>query len=246
MSVIGHVHSVETCGTVDGPGIRFIIFLQGCMMRCKYCHNRDTWDLEGGKDMSVDELMAELLQYRHFMNASGGGITISGGEAMLQPEFVKAMFEACRQEGIHTCLDTNGFVRRIDESTKAVLDVADLVLLDIKQMDNKKHIDLTHVSNKYTIDFANYLAEQNQAAYLRYVVVPGYTDSLEDAEKLGKFIEPMKNIEKIEMLPYHELGKHKWTAMGEIYPLDGVRPPSHDTMEDIQKVLLKYHNNVIF
>ena len=111
-------------------------------MRCKYCHNRDTWDLDGGKETSVEELMTELLQYRHFMNASGGGITISGGEAMLQPEFVKAMFEACRLEGIHTCLDTNGFVRRIDESTKAVLNLADLVLLDIKQMDNKKHIDL--------------------------------------------------------------------------------------------------------
>lgn len=246
MSVIGHVHSIETCGTVDGPGIRFIIFLQGCLMRCKYCHNRDTWDLEGGKETTVEELMTELLQYRHFMNASGGGVTISGGEAMLQPEFVKAMFEACRLEGIHTCLDTNGFVRRIDDSTKAVLDVADLVLLDIKQMDNKKHIDLTHVSNKYTLDFARYLAEQNQPVYLRYVVVPGYTDCIEDAHALGRFIEPMKNIEKIEMLPYHELGKHKWTAMGEIYPLDGVKPPSHEVMEEIKNILLQYNDNVIF
>ena len=246
MSVIGHVHSIETCGTVDGPGIRFIIFLQGCLMRCKYCHNRDTWDLEGGKDTTVEELMSELIQYRHFMNASGGGVTISGGEAMLQPEFVKAMFEACRLEGIHTCLDTNGFVRRIDDTTKSVLDVTDLVLLDIKQMDNKKHIDLTHVSNKYTLDFAKYLAEQNQPVYLRYVVVPGYTDAIEDVHALGRFIEPMKNIEKIEMLPYHELGKHKWTAMGEIYPLDGVSPPSHDTMEEIKAILLQYNDNVLF
>lgn len=246
MSVIGHVHSIETCGTVDGPGIRFIIFLQGCLMRCKYCHNRDTWDLDGGKETTVEELMTELLQYRHFMNASGGGITISGGEAMLQPEFVRAMFEACRLEGIHTCLDTNGFVRRIDDTTKSVLDVADLVLLDIKQMDNKKHIDLTHVSNKYTLDFARYLAEQNQPVYLRYVVVPGYTDCLEDAHSLGKFIEPMKNIEKIEMLPYHELGKHKWTAMGEIYPLDGVSPPSREVMEDVKNILLQYNDNVIY
>ena len=246
MSVIGHVHSIETCGTFDGPGIRFIIFLQGCLMRCKYCHNRDTWDLEGGKDTTVEELMSELIQYRHFMNASGGGVTISGGEAMLQPEFVKAMFEACRLEGIHTCLDTNGFVRRIDDTTKSVLDVTDLVLLDIKQMDNKKHIDLTHVSNKYTLDFAKYLAEQNQPVYLRYVVVPGYTDAIEDAHALGKFIEPMKNIEKIEMLPYHELGKHKWTAMGKIYPLDGVSPPSHDTMEEIKAILLQYNDNVLF
>lgn len=246
MSVTGRVHSIETCGTVDGPGIRFIIFLQGCLMRCKYCHNRDTWDIEGGKEMTVDELMAELLQYRHFMNASGGGITISGGEAMLQPEFVRAMFEACRLEGIHTCLDTNGFVRRIDETTKSVLDVADLVLLDIKQMDNKKHIDLTHVSNKYTLEFAQYLSDHNQAVYLRYVIVPGITDGSEDAHNLGKFIEPMKNIEKIELLPYHELGKHKWTAMGEIYPLDGVSPPPKETMEKIKNILLQYHPSVIY
>ncbi|WP_413700098.1 pyruvate formate lyase 1-activating protein [Psychromonas sp. KJ10-10] len=246
MSVTGHVHSIETCGTVDGPGIRFIIFLQGCLMRCKYCHNRDTWDLEGGKEMTVDELMKEILQYRHFINASGGGITISGGEAMLQPEFVKAMFQACRMEGIHTCLDTNGFVRKIDETTKGVLDVADLVLLDIKQMDNKKHIDLTHVSNKYTLEFAKYLAQQKQAVYLRYVVLPGYTDDLEDVHKLGQFIAPMKNIEKIELLPYHELGKHKWTAMGEVYPLDGVNPPSKETMEDIKNTLLQYNENVLY
>lgn len=190
--------------------------------------------------------MTELLQYRNFMEASGGGVTVSGGEAMLQPEFVKAIFTACKLEGIHTCLDTNGFVRRIDDTVKGVLDVADLVLLDIKQMDNKKHIDLTHVSNKYTLEFANYLAERKQPVYLRYVVVPGYTDCIDDAHALGQFIKPMKNIEKIEMLPYHELGKHKWTAMGEIYPLDGVNPPSHDTMETIKNILLQYHDNVIY
>jgi len=246
MPVTGRVHSIETCGTVDGPGIRFIIFLQGCLMRCQYCHNRDTWDTEGGKEMTVDELMKELLQYRHFMNASGGGITISGGEAMLQPEFVQAMFEACRLEGIHTCLDTNGFVRKIDDRTKKILDSTDLVLLDIKQMDNKKHIDLTHVSNKYTLEFAEYLADHDQAVYLRYVVVPGITDSLEDAHALGKFIQPMKNIEKIEMLPYHELGRHKWIEMGEIYPLEGVQPPTKEVMKAVQQVLLEYHPSVIF
>jgi len=246
MSVTGRVHSIETCGTVDGPGIRFIIFLQGCLMRCKYCHNRDTWDTEAGTERTVEELMQELLQYRNFMDASGGGITISGGEAMLQPEFVLAMFKACRLEGIHTCLDTNGFVRKIDETTKEILDHTDLVLLDIKQMDNKKHIDLTHVSNKYTLEFAKYLAEHDQAVYLRYVVVPGITDDLDDAHALGKFIEPMKNIVKIEMLPYHELGKHKWTAMGEEYPLDGVHPPTRESMIAVQQVLQQYHSDVIF
>jgi len=244
--MIGRIHTIETCGTVDGPGIRFIIFMQGCLMKCKYCHNRDSWALDGGKEMTVDELLQELLQYRHFMNASGGGVTISGGEAMLQPEFVREMFRALKMEGVHTCLDTNGFVRKIDEITKSVLDVADLVLLDIKQMDNKKHIDLTHVSNKYTLEFAKYLAEHDQPVYLRYVVVPDHTDAINDIHALGKFIEPMKNIVKIELLPYHELGKHKWTAMGEIYPLDGVNPPSRETMNMVKDILLEYHHDVIF
>ena len=246
MSVTGRVHSVETCGTVDGPGIRFIVFLQGCLMRCKYCHNRDTWDTEAGKLMTSEEIVTELLQYRNYMEASGGGVTLSGGEAMLQPEFVKDIFTKCKAEGVHTCLDTNGFVRRLDDTVKGVLEVADLVLLDIKQMDNAKHIDLTHVSNKYTLEFAEYLAAHDQPVYLRYVVLPGYTDSDIDVHKLGKFIEPMKNIEKIELLPYHELGKHKWTAMGEIYPLDGVNPPSHDTMENVKNILSQYHPNVIY
>jgi len=246
MSVTGRVHSVETCGTVDGPGIRFIVFLQGCLMRCKYCHNRDTWDTEAGKLMTSDEIVTELLQYRNYMEASGGGVTLSGGEAMLQPEFVKDIFTKCKAEGIHTCLDTNGFVRRLDDTVKDVLKVADLVLLDIKQMDNEKHIDLTHVSNKYTLEFAEYLAAHDQPVYLRYVVLPGYTDADKDVHELGKFIEPMKNIEKIELLPYHELGKHKWTAMGEIYPLDGIHPPSHDTMENVKNILSQYHPNVIY
>ena len=149
-------------------------------------------------------------------------------------------------EGIHTCLDTNGFVRRIDETVKGILDVTDLVLLDIKQMDNEKHIDLTHVSNKYTLEFATYLAQRNQAIYLRYVVLPSYTDSEKDVHALGKFIAPMKNIEKVELLPYHELGKHKWIAMGEIYPLDGISTPPHAMMEKVKNILLQYHNNVIY
>jgi len=165
---------------------------------------------------------------------------------MLQPEFIQDVFTKCQAEGVHTCLDTNGFVRKIDDVVKSVLDVTDLVLLDIKQMDNEKHIDLTHVSNKYTLDFAEYLAKHNQPVYLRYVVVPSYTDADEDVHALGKFIEPMKNIEKIELLPYHELGKHKWTAMGEIYPLDGINPPPHDTMENVKNILLQYNPNVVY
>ena len=168
--IIGRIHSVETCGTVDGPGIRFIVFMQGCLMRCKYCHNRDTWDTQGGREVTVPELMQDLTSYRHFMNASGGGVTASGGEAMLQQEFIAELFAACQAQGIHTCLDTNGFVRHYDELLDRVLDNTDLVLLDIKQINDEKHIPLTHVSNKYTLEFARYLASRGQTMWIRYVV----------------------------------------------------------------------------
>ena len=139
MSVIGRIHSFESCGTVDGPGIRFITFFQGCLMRCLYCHNRDTWDTHGGKEITVEELMKEVVTYRHFMNASGGGVTASGGEAILQAEFVRDWFRACKKEGIHTCLDTNGFVRRYDPVIDELLEVTDLVMLDLKQMNDEIH-----------------------------------------------------------------------------------------------------------
>ena len=145
MSVIGRIHSFESCGTVDGPGIRFITFFQGCLMRCLYCHNRDTWDTHGGKEVTVDELMKEVVTYRHFMNASGGGVTASGGEAILQAEFVRDWFRACKKEGIHTCLDTNGFVRRYDPVIDELLEVTDLVMLDLKQMNDEIHQNLVGV-----------------------------------------------------------------------------------------------------
>ncbi len=246
LTATGRIHSIESCGTVDGPGIRFIVFLQGCLMRCKYCHNRDTWDTEDGKEVTVKTLMDDLTQYRHFMEASGGGITASGGEAMLQASFVSALFQAAKQENIHTCLDTNGFVRKLDKTVDMVLDATDLVMLDIKQVNESKHIDLTHVSNKYSLAFARYLAERKQETWIRYVVVPGYTDDEASAHQLGEFIQPMTNIEKVELLPYHELGRHKWIAMGESYPLEGVSPPSRAVMENIKQILSQYHANVIF
>ncbi len=142
MSIIGRIHSFESCGTVDGPGIRFITFFQGCLMRCLYCHNRDTWDTHGGKEVTVEDLMKEVVTYRHFMNASGGGVTASGGEAILQAEFVRDWFRACHKEGIHTCLDTNGFVRRYDPVIDELLEVTDLVMLDLKQMNDEIHQNL--------------------------------------------------------------------------------------------------------
>ncbi len=246
MSAVGRIHSIESCGTVDGPGIRFITFFQGCLMRCLYCHNRDTWDTHGGKTVTVDELMQDVLAYRHFITASGGGVTASGGEAILQAEFVRDWFRACKQAGIHTCLDTNGFVRRYEPVIDELLEVTDLVMLDLKQINDEIHEILAGVSNHRTLDFARYLQKINKRTWIRYVVVPGYSDDDDSAHRLGRFTAEMQNVEKIELLPYHELGKHKWQAMGETYQLEGVRPPAKETMERIKGILAGYGHNVIY
>ena len=211
-SVIGRIHSFESCGTVDGPGIRFITFFQGCLMRCLYCHNRDTWDTHGGKEA----------------------------------EFVRDWFRACKKEGIHTCLDTNGFVRRYDPVIDELLEVTDLVMLDLKQMNDEIHQNLVGVSNHRTLEFAKYLANKNVKVWIRYVVVPGWSDDDDSAHRLGEFTRDMGNVEKIELLPYHELGKHKWVAMGEEYKLDGVKPPKKETMERVKGILEQYGHKVMF
>ena len=246
MSLLGRIHSFESCGTVDGPGIRFIVFFQGCLMRCLYCHNRDTWDTHTGSVVSVDELMKEAVTYRHFMNATGGGVTASGGEAILQAEFVRDWFRACQAEKIHTCLDTNGFVRRYDPVIDELIDATDLVMLDLKQMDDNIHQKLVGVSNQRTLEFARYLAKRGQKTWIRYVVVPGWSDDDHSVHLLGEFMQDMKNIEKIELLPYHELGKHKWETMGEEYKLNGVKPPSKEVMERVKGILEGYGHKVMY
>ena len=170
MSATGRIHSFESCGTVDGPGIRFIVFMQGCLMRCMYCHNRDTWDTHGGKEVTVEEIINEAKSYRHFMNASGGGVTCSGGEAMLQPEFVRDFFRSAKAEGIHTCLDTNGYIRKHTEVIDEVLEATDLVMLDLKHMKDEVHHDFIGVSNRRTLDFARYLHRIGQKTWIRYVL----------------------------------------------------------------------------
>ena len=215
-------------------------------MRCLYCHNRDTWDTHGGKEINVDDLMKEVVTYRHFMNASGGGVTASGGESILHSEFVRDWFRSCKQAGIDTGLDTNGFVRRYDQVITELLDVTDLVMLDLKQINDDIHQKLTGVPNHRMLEFAEHLHKIGKRTWIRYVVVPGYSDDDESAHLLGQFTAPMENIEKIELLPYHELGKHKWTAMGEEYQLDGVKPPSKETMERVKNILASYGHKVIY
>ncbi|WBA09390.1 pyruvate formate lyase 1-activating protein [Salinivibrio kushneri] len=246
MSTIGRIHSFESCGTVDGPGIRFIVFMQGCLMRCKYCHNRDTWDTHGGKEVTVDEIMKDVRAYRHFITASGGGVTASGGEAMLQPEFVRDFFRAANAEGIHTCLDTNGYIRKHTPVIDEVLEATDLVMLDLKQLNDHVHEDLVGVSNRRTLDFAKYLHKIGQKTWIRYVVVPGYTDDDDSAHRLGQFIQDMDNIEKVELLPYHQLGAHKWEALGHDYELQDVSPPSKEVMDRVKEIIASYGHSVTY
>ncbi|PID42566.1 MAG: pyruvate formate-lyase 1-activating enzyme [Proteobacteria bacterium] len=240
--MLGRVHSFESFGTVDGPGTRFVIFLQGCMFRCKYCHNRDTWSRDDGKLYSVEELINEILPYTPFIDSSHGGVTVSGGEPLLQRDFVCLLFKILHFQGIHTCLDTAGYVPGSgygDELDK-LMSHTDLVLLDIKQINTVKHIELTSVTNLYTLNFAQYLRDINKPAWIRYVVVPGHTDDLDDVRRLAQFVAPMTNVEKVELLPYHPLGEYKWKAFGETSPLEGVGAPTPEKLESIQAVFKEY------
>lgn len=241
----GRIHSFESCGTVDGPGIRSVVFFQGCLMRCKYCHNRDTWDRSDGRDVTVEEIMKEVRTYRHFFNASGGGLTASGGEPLLQPEFLRDLFRAAKAENIHTCLDTNGFTQKPIGVINEVLDVTDLVMLDIKHMDNDIHQNLIGVPNKRVLNFAQHLHERGQRTWIRYVVVPGYHDDEESAHRLGALIKGMDNVEKVEILPYHKLGEHKWKTLGFEYELKGVSPPSEEVLNKLKGILEGYGHKVV-
>ncbi|PCK06915.1 MAG: pyruvate formate-lyase 1-activating enzyme [Alteromonadaceae bacterium] len=237
--MLGHVHSLVAGSVVDGPGIRYVIFLQGCQFRCQYCHNRDTWDMREGKLYSVAELVDETLKYTRFFDRSHGGVTVTGGEALLQATYVDLLFKQLHKMDIHTCLDTNGYAspqlyRGVLDS---LLDNTDLVLLDIKQMDPKKHLALTEVDNERTLTFAKHLAEREQTTRIRYVVVPGFTDDLDDIRQMADFIAPMKNIERVELLPYHAMGEHKWQDLGFDYPLKDVPSPTAEKMQQIKSML---------
>ena len=241
---MGKIHSMESFGTVDGPGVRFVVFFEGCPMRCLYCHNPDTWHLEDGQEMSAEEILSRMERNRSFYRT--GGITATGGEPMLQIDFLTELFAGAKERGIHTCLDTNGFVRRYDPVIDELLEVTDLVMLDLKQMNDEIHQNLVGVSNHRTLEFAKYLANKNVKVWIRYVVVPGWSDDDDSAHRLGEFTRDMGNVEKIELLPYHELGKHKWVAMGEEYKLDGVKPPKKETMERVKGILEQYGHKVMF
>jgi len=230
------VHSIESFGTVDGPGIRFVLFLQGCHLQCKYCHNRDTWDLKGGEYKSLDDIFEKIKRYKNYMMLSGGGVTVTGGEPLLQVKFLIELFKKLKAEGIHTCIDTSGIVA-ITDDIKELLKYTDLVLLDIKHIDDEKCKKLVGVSNKRELEFAQYLSDNNIKIWIRQVLVPGYTDDEEDLKKLKKFIKSLKTVDNVQILPYHSMGKFKWEKLGAKYELEDVRPANQDDVERVKKIL---------
>lgn len=233
----GKIHSFESFGAADGPGIRFIVFLQGCPLQCKYCHNRDTWNPSQGTLYETDEIIKKALRCKPYMEASkDGGITVSGGEPLLQAEFVEELFKKAKENGMTTCLDTAGSLK-IDEKIKKLLNVTDTVLLDIKHIDENKCIQLTGSSNKNELEFAKYLSEQGIAMWIRQVLVPGYTDNEEDLIKTRQFIKTLKTVKKVEVLPYHDFGKTKWYEMGLKYPLEGIKTPTNEEIKKAEKIL---------
>lgn len=237
--MIGKIHSTESFGTVDGPGIRFVVFMQGCPMRCKYCHNPDTWEIGGGNEVTVRELLQEYENCREFYKT--GGITVTGGEPLVQMEFVTELFEAAKAEGIHTCLDTSGitFTPKNTEKFDRLIKSTDLIMLDIKHIDNEHHMELTKQSNDNILEFAEYLAKNNVPVWIRHVVVPGITTDKAFLYQLGRFIGRLKNVKALDVLPYHEMGKVKYENLGIDYPLRDTPPATKEQALEAKKEILR-------
>ena len=234
----GRIHSIETCGTVDGPGIRYVIFTQGCPLRCLYCHNPDCRYLNEGKEVSVDELIADIQKYRSYMKFSGGGVTISGGEPLMQPEFVGEIFRRCQELGIHTALDTSGYVNLA--TVKPLLDYVDLVLLDIKSFDPKIYHQVTSVSLEPTLKLARYLSDINKPTWIRFVLVPDLTDPHHNIKGLAEFVSSLNNVERVEILPFHKMGEYKWEQLGYEYQLKDTPAASPELVNKAKAIFTEY------
>lgn len=235
---MGYVHSYETFTTVDGPGIRFILFLTGCPLRCKYCHNPDTWKL-GNKNYTAQEIVDQILKYKNYYK--NGGVTISGGEPLLQIDFVIEVLKLCKENNLHTAVDTSGITFDINNKEKFIElnKYCDLFLLDIKEVDEQKHIELTGKCNKNIINFAYFLDECHKKVWIRHVIVPTINTDEKNLLDTRKFLNTLHNIEKVEVLPYHTLGKDKYTKLGIKYPLEGIRVPNDEEISLARKILEK-------
>ena len=228
MTIKGNIHSIETCGTVDGPGIRFVIFMQGCPLRCQYCHNPDTWQTDTNKIMTIDEIMQKYDGVKEFVQS--GGITVTGGEPLLQIDFVTELFKVAKSRGIHTALDTSGitFNPENTENINNLLKYTNLVLLDIKHIDDAEHKKLTGASNKNILAFAQFLSEKQIPVWIRHVVVKDITLNEKYLIELGRFLKTMKNIKALDILPYHNMAIPKYEALGINYPLKNTPPTTKE------------------
>ena len=237
----GKIHSVFSGGTVDGPGIRFVVFMQGCPLRCKYCHNPDTWDLSGGEIRSDSDLVREIIKYKNYFGKTGG-VTLSGGEPLVQIDFAIELLKKIKSYGIHTAVDTSGALFNLESQEvlskyEELIKYTDLFLLDIKHIDDASHKNLTGISNKNTLAFAKWLDQKGVKTWIRHVLVPNYTDDDESLIKLGEFIKGLSNVEKVEVLPYHTMGEVKYNKLGFEYALKGVKPPSKESVLKAKQIL---------
>ncbi|MBO4243320.1 MAG: pyruvate formate lyase-activating protein [Clostridiales bacterium] len=238
--VKGYVHSVESFGSVDGPGVRYIIFLAGCPMRCQFCHNPDTWKMDEGKEATADELLAKAVRYKPYWGDLGG-ITVSGGEPLLQIDFLLELFKKAKDMGINTCIDTSGspFTKEEPYYSKflELMKYTDLVMLDIKHIDPEGHKILTKRPNDNILDLARTLSDMGIKMWIRHVLVPERNDKDEYLIRLREFIDTLKTVEKVEVLPYHTLGVHKWQTLGIPYELEGIDPPTKERVENARNIL---------
>lgn len=240
----GRIHSFESFGTVDGPGIRFVVFMQGCPMRCLYCHNPDSWNFSGGTEMTAEEVAFEALKYKSYF-AVNGGVTVSGGEPLMQLDFLIELFTLLKRKNIHTCVDTSGVCyRKEDERYLKLLELTDLFLLDIKHIDEDAHKTLTGQSGSAPRAFANFLSEHEKPMWIRHVLVPGLTDDDGALVRLRTFLNTLSNVEKVEVLPYHTMGEVKYGKLGIDYPLKGVYPPEKERVLNAKRILCGENNGL--
>ncbi len=237
----GRIHSLESFGTVDGPGTRYVVFVQGCPMRCKYCHNPDTWEMNAGQLMEPDYIIEQYERNKAFYN--GGGLTVTGGEPLMQLDFLIDLFTKAKAKNIHTCIDTSGIAfnpnnPELMAKFDKLMPLTDLVMLDIKHIDPEKHLELTKQHNENILAFAKYLSDKNIDIWIRHVVVPGITDDDEYLYKLGYFIGGLKTLKALDVLPYHTMGVTKYEKLGIKYPLEGVPPMDKDKLLDKKQVIL--------
>ncbi len=236
----GSIHSIESFGSVDGPGVRFVIFLQGCRMRCQFCHNPDTWSTHSVDMMSADELLAQALRYRAYWGKEGG-ITVSGGEPLLQMDFLLELFQKAKAEGVHTVIDTAGqpFTRQEPFFSRfnRLMEYTDLLLLDIKHIDEEQHRALTGCTNRNILDLAGYLSDIQKPVWIRHVLVPERSDRDDYLQRLDAFIKTLHNVQRVEVLPYHTLGEYKWEELHIPYPLKGIDPPAQERVDNANRLL---------